>query len=73
MRACCLAAVKTPISPGKDTPEHFKSFKEFETLFVELAEDHGYDLGMVDDVLSVMKYWKTDEEFTRQVGISSDM
>ncbi|XP_063674416.1 polyunsaturated fatty acid 5-lipoxygenase-like isoform X2 [Bolinopsis microptera] len=51
---------------GKDTPEHFKSFKEFETLFVELAEDHGYDLGMVDDVLSVIKYWKTDEEFTRQ-------
>ena len=41
--------------------------KEFETLFVEQAEDHEYDLGMVDDVLSVMKYWKTDEEFTRQV------
>ncbi|KAL5255989.1 hypothetical protein ACHWQZ_G011263 [Mnemiopsis leidyi] len=51
---------------GKDTPEHFKSLKEFETLFVEQAEDHEYDLGMVDDVLSVMKYWKTDEEFTRQ-------
>ena len=58
--------------PGKDTPEHFKSIKEFETLFVEQAEENGYDLAMVDDVLNIIKYWKTDEEFTRQVATFTD-
>jgi hypothetical protein len=32
-----------------------------------MAEDHQYDLAMVDDVLRVKEIWKTDEEFTRQV------
>ena len=45
-----------------------ESLDAFKDIFLEQAEEYGYDKGMVGEVLKVTDVWRQDEECGRQVN-----